>query len=298
MNEAEFAMYCQNENNVRQLFDYLCDRIQDHHDEISRLNKELEKSEIEKKSLAEKVIILEERIENKDNALFELVEERDRFKEAFTQQALSAQLEGVSRLESSMKSSKIPDPPVLTNGKEPEFEDWLMWMQDKLAANADHCPTPVLRLAYVKSRCSGRAAEHLRARSRHDARNKYKDAVDVLDHLKTIFQDVNRVLVAKEKFRCLYLKPSDRFQDFLSDFSYYAQESGLAESEWKEELYQRINAEMQLQVMREINDAGVDFQGFATQCTRTANRLEQISLREQASSPDNSVAENQGKEDP
>ena len=29
---------------------------------------------------------------------------------------------------SSSKSAKIPDPPLLTDGKEPHFEDWLLLM--------------------------------------------------------------------------------------------------------------------------------------------------------------------------
>jgi hypothetical protein len=40
------------------------------------------------------------------------------------------------------------------------------------------------------------------------------------------------------------MKTTDKFQDFLSEFSYLAQESGLAEPEWKEELYYCINADL------------------------------------------------------
>ena len=221
---------------------------------------------------------LEDRIRSKDEAITDLVEERDRYKDAFAQQALSR---ASPAPESSKKSSKIADPPILIDGKDLTFENWLSLIQDKLAANADHYPTPTMRLAYIKSRCGGRAAEHLMTRSRDEAPNKYKDATDVIDHLKTIYQDVNRVITAKAKFRQLYMKPSDRFQEFLSDFSYYAQESSLAESEWKEELYQRISTNMQRQLMRESNDTGLDFSGFAAECTRVANRLEQISLRDQ-----------------
>ena len=53
------------------------------------------------------------------------------------------------------------DTPILTDGKDPKFEDWVLLITDKLSANADHYPTAALRLAYVKSRCGGRAAQHL-----------------------------------------------------------------------------------------------------------------------------------------
>ncbi|OJJ88200.1 uncharacterized protein ASPGLDRAFT_41722 [Aspergillus glaucus CBS 516.65] len=40
------------------------------------------------------------------------------------------------------KTTKIPDPPTLTDGKEPQFEDWMLLMSQKLAANAAHFDTP------------------------------------------------------------------------------------------------------------------------------------------------------------
>jgi hypothetical protein len=53
------------------------------------------------------------------------------------------------------KLTKIPDLPILTDRKEPKFEDWLLRIKDKLAANKDHYPTAALRLAYVKSQYRG-----------------------------------------------------------------------------------------------------------------------------------------------
>jgi hypothetical protein len=99
--------------------------------------------------------------------------------------------------------------------------------------------------------------------------------------LKIIYQDVNRVILAKEKFQRLYIKTTNKFQDFLSEFSYLAQESGLAKPEWKEELYYCINVELQHSVMRESTDRGYRFQEFSEVYTRMANYLEQISLKEQ-----------------
>ena len=55
------------------------------------------------------------------------------------------------------RSTKIPDPPMLTDGKEPRFEDWLLLISQKLAANTDHFDTPQLRMAYIASRCEGKA---------------------------------------------------------------------------------------------------------------------------------------------
>ena len=76
------------------------------------------------------------------------------------------------------------------------------------------------RLAYVRSRCGGRAIEHLLARSRPTSVNPYRDASEIFDHLKTIlYQDVNRAWNAKGKLRRLYMRASDKFQDFVSESS-------------------------------------------------------------------------------
>ena len=77
------------------------------------------------------------------------------------------------------------------------------------------------------------------------------------------------------------MKNSDKFQEFLSEFTYLAQESSLAESEWKEELYYKLTTNMQRLTIRESNDPEVDFKGFTLACTQTANRLEQITFNEQ-----------------
>ncbi|EYE96730.1 uncharacterized protein EURHEDRAFT_452544, partial [Aspergillus ruber CBS 135680] len=53
---------------------------------------------------------------------------------------------------SNRETTKIPDPPMFTDGKEPQFENWLVLMSRKLTGNADHFDTPQLRMAYVASR--------------------------------------------------------------------------------------------------------------------------------------------------
>ena len=243
-------------------------------DEVGILDQELAAAK-------EEIAQLKSRIKDKDTAILNLTEERDQFRDAYAQEALQNQLNpGPVRRE---KSEKIPDPPILTDGKAPTFEDWLLRMEDKLTGNADRYPTPELRLIYVKSRCGGRAAEHIISRSRSKAMNKYRDAADIFDHLKILFPDANRVANAKAKYRRLFMKASDKFEEFLSEFSYFAQESELAESEWKEELYYKLHPDIQRLVIKESNDSLLDFAGFVTACTQYANRLEMIVLREQRS---------------
>jgi hypothetical protein len=40
--------------------------------------------------------------------------------------------------------------------------------------------------------------------------NKYRDAADIFDHLKTLFEDVDRVVNVKAKYRRLFMNASLR----------------------------------------------------------------------------------------
>ena len=55
----------------------------------------------------------------------------------------------VSTTMSKNKSTKLLDPPILTDGKEPAYDDWLAKMQSKLEANQDHFPTQALQIGYI-----------------------------------------------------------------------------------------------------------------------------------------------------
>jgi hypothetical protein len=274
--KEEFLQYCKDD--AERLYDMVNLISSEYQNVCQQLRNDIATVETD---TSEEITQLKASIKSKDIAILELTEERDQYRDAFAQQALQYRNCSESSTIQCKKSSKIPDPPILTDGKEPTFEDWLLRMEDKLSANADHYPTSALRLAYVKSRCGGRASDHIISRSRSDAINKYQDSADIFEHLKTVFLDVNRVLNAKGKYRRLYMKTFDKFQDFLSEFSYLAQESNLAKSEWKEELYYKLHSSIQRLVIKESNDPTIDFSAFAIVCTQTANRLEMISSQEQ-----------------
>lgn len=177
---------------------------------------------------------------------------------------------------SSSKSAKIPDPLLLTDGKEPWFEDWLLLMTQKLEANHDHYDSPQLCRAYVASHCDGKARKHIMPWLWSESVNLYEDSVDMLEHLKTIYDDLNWVTTAKNQFWQLYMKATDWFHDFLSEFLYLAAEAGVSDDDLKDELYHWITTKLQELTMAEINSNG-SFRQFTSFCSQTASRLEVMS---------------------
>jgi hypothetical protein len=89
---------------------------------------------------------------------------------------------------------------------------------------------------------------------REDSPNPFVDVEDMFEHLKTIFYDVNRVAKAKDQLFTLQMKKNTRFQDFLAEFTELAQDSETNVAEWKNELYQRLNFEMQTALMDEADN--------------------------------------------
>ena len=44
---------------------------------------------------------------------------------------------------------KVADPPLLTDGTDPTFDNWKLQLRDKLEVNADHFPNARAKMAYV-----------------------------------------------------------------------------------------------------------------------------------------------------
>src|SRR3984893_182865 len=54
-------------------------------------------------------------------------------------------------LESSRKSTKIPDLPILTDSLDPTFESWKIQIQAKLSVNANYFANNTVQIAYIFS---------------------------------------------------------------------------------------------------------------------------------------------------
>ncbi|KAF3393346.1 hypothetical protein DPV78_009734 [Talaromyces pinophilus] len=103
------------------------------------------------------------------------------------------------------KSTKLPDGKRFSDGSDPKFASWLIDIENKLESNANHYPTPLARMQYVKSICEGEAADHLVPRFQKDSPEQYQNADDIIEHLKTIYHDANKVSKAKQELRRLFI---------------------------------------------------------------------------------------------
>ena len=87
---------------------------------------------------------------------------------------------------------------------------------------------------------------------------------------------MKKVNNAKQKLKDLSMKPSERFQDFFTEFTRLVQESKMSETDKKEELYRRLTWRLQEKLIETVNDEEVSYEKFVKTATKTSNRFEQI----------------------
>lgn len=81
----------------------------------------------------------------------------------------------------------------------------------------------------------------------------------MIEHLKTIYEDLNQITTMKNQFQQLYMKNTDHFYNFLSEFLYLAAEAGVSDNDLKNELYHHLTIKLQELTITEINLADSTF---------------------------------------
>lgn len=238
----------------------LKERIRELEDEVTVLHTEKIETDIVIESLSQE---RDEAIAHRDIAIRERGDLAYRFVNLQTQSSSGTPIvEAVT----TRKTTKMPDAPMLNDGKEVRFETWETVIRQKLEANADHYPLPVYRKLYVQSRCEGKAQLHIAPRMSSDSSNPYMDAEDMIVHLKTVFANPNRRAEAYTAYHKLMMKPKDNFTDFLAEFMQLAEEAAVIEENRKRDLYSKLPYLLQSQVMWAVNHDTMTFESFSKTC--------------------------------
>ncbi len=96
-------------------------------------------------------------------------------------------------------------------------------MNDKLQTNVDHFDNENICIVYVISRLEGDAAEHIFAWCHHDASHFYISIYKLFEHLKEIYDELNRNRKCRREYNAL--RQTDKsfnvfYFDFMKLFSY------------------------------------------------------------------------------
>ncbi len=121
------------------------------------------------------------------------------------------------------KSFKFSNLSVFIDEHESTWNSWRIKMNDKLQTNVDHFDNKNICIIYVISRLEDDAAEHIFAWHRHDASHSYISIYELFEHLKEIYNELNRNRKCRHEYNAL--RQTDKsfnvfYFDFMKLFSY------------------------------------------------------------------------------
>ena len=169
------------------------------------------------------------------------------------------------------KSVRLPDPPPLTDGRDPFLEDWINSVRKKFKANADHYDTEELRMAYVSNLVKLPAKDYLRVQENPDHPQAFQTAEEMLEVLKRSIgkSKEQRRNEARQEYRSLYQKDRE-FSGFWADFQRLSSELNKDKEDMLEDLRDRISPDLQRATLAETFE---DVYAFAEKCSTLEPRL-------------------------
>jgi hypothetical protein len=72
------------------------------------------------------------------------------------------------------------------------------------------------------------------------------------------------------------MKPSVKWNDFISEFLYLVAEASVPEETWKDDLYNKLSLRMQELTMPAYNDDDKTFREFTDYCSHTVTNIENM----------------------
>ena len=176
------------------------------------------------------------------------------------------------------KNTKLPDPPPLTDGKDPTFESWKVKTQDKLKVNADHFQSMEAKKAYVFNRTGGDAQNHLMPRYKEGSTNPFLTSQSMIDFLATIYEDPYKVQNARLEYKSLSMKSTETFSDFHTRFLQLAGQAEIPSDDLRPDLFDKLTLELQKTVLPVYTTLSTE-KALADQCVALDNGLRRIRAR-------------------
>ena len=193
------------------------------------------------------------------------------------------------------RSAKVADPPILTNGADPSFDNWRLQIRDKLEVNADHFPNVRARMAYIFGRTGGDAQTHLRPRYAEESADAFETDEEMVAHLASIYEDPYKVQNARLAYRSLMMKPSEAFTDFQTRFLHLAGQAKIPADDLVPDLFDKLTVDLQRAVLPTYPNLQT-LKELMQQCQALDQGLRRIKARTErmkAKNPTNGPAPNQ-----
>src|SRR6187402_944441 len=173
------------------------------------------------------------------------------------------------------KSTRLPDPPILTDGVDPSYEHWIVNIQGKLIINADHYESEDARMYYVFGRTGGDAQKHLYSRFSYDAVERFETVKEMFECLKMIFTNPNKVRDARYEYNQLTMSVAQTFPAFQTQFLHLAGEAQIPKESYRYDLYDKLTTSFQRQLAPTLHTL-TTYEALASTCVGLDSELRKI----------------------
>jgi hypothetical protein len=129
-------------------------------------------------------------------------------------------------------SLKQPDPPLLSDSKDPTYMSWSILVQAKLQDNDDHFLSENSKLIYVYS-CTTRAVQaHLEPWFEYGIPNLFYTVDKVIAHLAAIYQNLIQQAIVQDRYYNLSQGCTELFSEFLTKFQHLTELRAVPAANW------------------------------------------------------------------
>ncbi|KGM91421.1 uncharacterized protein PADG_12489 [Paracoccidioides brasiliensis Pb18] len=140
-----------------------------------------------------------------------------------------------------------------------------------------------MRIAYIENWTDGDTAHHIALCMKENHPEQYQTAEEMFEHLKSIYEDANKLQNAKGDYHKLIMCNEDNYHEFVTKFLHLAGEVKIARGDYKTDFNDKLSFDLQkmVAVANVITDTYAEFQKI---CVQTAHTLQTINATQKSKS--------------
>ncbi len=132
---------------------------------------------------------------------------------------------------------------IFTDENESTWDSWRVKINDKLQTNVDHFDNENICIVHVISRLEDDAAEHIFAWHRHDASHSYILINELFEHLKEIYDELNKNWKCRREYNAL--RQADKsfnvfYFNFMKLFNYLEYDDCILMNDLQDKINNRL----------------------------------------------------------
>ncbi|EEH45035.2 uncharacterized protein PADG_08677 [Paracoccidioides brasiliensis Pb18] len=140
-----------------------------------------------------------------------------------------------------------------------------------------------MRIAYIENQTDENMTYHIALCIKEDHSEQYQTAEEIFEHLKSIYEDANKLQNAKSDYHKLIMCNEDNYHEFVTKFLHLADEAKIVKENYKTDFNDKLFFDLQrmMTVVNAIINTYAEFQKIYAQA---AHILQTINVTQKSKS--------------